>query len=116
MKISVFPKGDLDALMCGDVTIQRWIRQVAELPIEGVELYSRLFVDASDSFLDAVAEALANSGLQMPMLCASPDFTHPDSSQRRREIEQQATYMAIARRLGGPGVSCRVVSGQRHPA
>ncbi|MET1005342.1 MAG: TIM barrel protein, partial [Propionibacteriaceae bacterium] len=115
MRISVFPKGDLDALMAGELTVPSWIQQMAALPIDGVELYAPLFVGAQDALFDDVATALDATGLEMPMFCASPDFTHPDERQRRREIEQQAEAIRAARRLGGPGVSCRVLSGQRHP-
>jgi sugar phosphate isomerase/epimerase len=115
MRISVFPKGDLDALMAGDLLIPTWIEQMATLPVEGVELYAPLFFTADEPLLDEVAAALAATGLEMPMFCASPDFTHPDERQRRYEIEQQAAAIEVAHRLGGPGVSCRVLSGQRHP-
>jgi sugar phosphate isomerase/epimerase len=51
----------------------------------------------------------------MPMLCCSPDFTNPDPDGRRRAVEREAEMIRVARRLGGPGVVCRVLSGQRYP-
>jgi len=51
----------------------------------------------------------------MPMLCCSPDFTHPDPDERKRSADREAELIRAARRLGGPGVVCRVLSGQRHP-
>jgi sugar phosphate isomerase/epimerase len=116
MRISVFPKGELDAMVVDrTLSIFQWIEMARELPIEGLELYSRMFWDTSDSFVDRVGDALESAGFQMPMLCASPDFTHPDADQRKRELDTEIQMMQIAARLGGPGASCRVLSGQRHP-
>jgi sugar phosphate isomerase/epimerase len=51
----------------------------------------------------------------MPMLCCSPDFTNPNADARKRAIERECELVRVARRLGGPGTVCRVLSGQRHP-
>jgi hypothetical protein len=59
MRISVFPKGQLDALVVDrTLTAFDWITMAKVLPIEGLELYSRMFDDTSDSFVDRVGEAL----------------------------------------------------------
>lgn len=116
MRISVFPKGELDAIVVHrTLTVLDWIEKVATLPIEGVELYSRMFDDPSDGFLDSIGEALETYRLAMPMLCASPDFTNPDPGVRAAELELEAEMIRITRRLGGPGASTRVLSGQAHP-
>lgn len=116
MRISVFPKGELDALVRHrTMTVFEWIDQARRLPVDGLELYSGMFTDPVNADVDRVGDALAGAGLAMPMLCASPDFTHPDADVRAREIDRQAEMIGIAARLGGPGASCRVLSGQRHP-
>lgn len=115
MLISVFPKGELDAIVDGSLSLFAWIEKAATLPVEGVELYSRFFFDQPGDFVDRVGEALSRAGLVMPMLCASPDFANPDPQVRAREIEREAEIIRIARRLGGPGVSARVLTGQRFP-
>jgi sugar phosphate isomerase/epimerase len=116
MRISVFPKGELDAMVVDrTLSIFQWIDMARTLPIEGLELYSRMFWDTSDGFVNSVGDALDAAGFEMPMLCASPDFTHPDADQRKREIDTEIEMMHIAAKLGGPGASCRVLSGQRHP-
>lgn len=51
----------------------------------------------------------------MPLLCCSPDFTHPDAGKRREAIEYQKKMIAVSARLGGEGTVCRVLSGQRWP-
>jgi len=116
VRISVFPKGDLDALVVErSMTVFDWIENARVLPVEGLELYSGMFWQTDPGFIDSVGDALGSAGFEMPMLCASPDFTHPDPDQRKREFDRELTMMQIAARLGGPGASCRVLSGQRHP-
>jgi sugar phosphate isomerase/epimerase len=116
MRISVFPKGDLDAL-CVDrtMTIFDWIDKARALPVEGLELYSRMFTSTDDAYVDRVGASLADAGFEMPMLCASPDFTHPDPDVRQSELDREITMMMITARLGGRGACTRVLSGQRHP-
>lgn len=115
MRISVFPKGELNALVDGSLSLFDWIEAARTLPIEGLELYSRFFLDQPADFVARVGEALAAADLQMPMLCASPDFTHPDPDVRAKERSDQIEIMHIARELGGAGASARVLTGQRHP-
>jgi len=115
VRISVFPKGDLDDILAGRLALTDWIRAAAGLGVDGVELYSRFFLDADDTLVDEVAGVLAETGLAMPMLCASPDLAHPDPAVRAAEREAEERMIMIAARLGGPGVACRVLSGQRHP-
>lgn len=116
MRISVFPKGDLPALAIDrTMTIFEWIEKAKALPAEGLELYSGMFWQTDDVFVESVAEALNAGGFEMPMMCHSPDFTHPDPSVRAVEFDRQIEMMRITARLGGRGASTRVLSGQRHP-
>jgi sugar phosphate isomerase/epimerase len=115
MRISIFPKGELDDLVAGRLELPEWIARAGRLPIEGVELYSRFFPRDDPSAVPRARDALAAADLVMPMLCASPDLAHPDAEVRRRELDEHRRIVELARELGGPGVSCRVLSGQRHP-
>ncbi len=53
------------------------------------------------------------SGLAIPMLCCSPDFTHPDADFRNRQIALEKHWIDMAAALGAS--YCRVLSGQRRP-
>jgi sugar phosphate isomerase/epimerase len=55
----------------------------------------------------------ADHGLTIPMLCCSPDFTHPDPAFRREQVESEKRWIDMAAELGG--TYCRVLSGQRRP-
>jgi sugar phosphate isomerase/epimerase len=116
LRICVFPKGDLDAL-CVDrtMTVFDWVDSARQLHVDGLELYSEMFTSTEDTFVDRVGESLATAGFAMPMLCVSPDFTHPDPDIRKAELDREITMMTITARLGGRGASTRVLSGQRHP-
>ena len=116
MRISVFPKGDLEALAVQrTMTIFDWIDKATALPVDGLELYSGMFWTTDDAHLDAVGDALDAAGFEMPMLCASPDLTHPDPSVRSAEFDREVEMIRVASRLGRRGSSTRVLSGQRHP-
>ncbi len=52
-------------------------------------------------------------GLCIPMLCCSPDFSHPDPAFRRAEVEKEIGWIRMAATLGAS--YCRVLSGQRCP-
>ncbi|HRN54917.1 MAG TPA: sugar phosphate isomerase/epimerase family protein, partial [Agriterribacter sp.] len=52
-------------------------------------------------------------GKVIPMMCCSPDFTHPDARFREKEIAKQKGWIDMTYTLGGS--YCRVLSGQRRP-
>ena len=116
MRISVFPKGDLDSISVSrTMTVFEWITKASALAADGLELYSGMLWQNDDDYLDAIGEALDSQGFEMPMLCTSPDFTNPDSSVRLAEFDRQIEMIKVAKRLGGAGASARVLSGQKHP-
>jgi sugar phosphate isomerase/epimerase len=117
VRIAAFPKGELDAMVATRTkTVFDWIGEARRsLPVDGLELHPGFFWSMDDDFVDRVGDALTAAGFQMPMMCASPDFTHPNAAVRARELDRQAKFMRITRHLGGPGSFCRVLSGQAHP-
>jgi sugar phosphate isomerase/epimerase len=78
-------------------------------------MYEGFFTSLDHGYIDSVGEAIASAGFAMPMLCCSPDFTHPDLAARMGAVERQAAMIRVTRRLGGEGTVCRVLSGQRYP-
>ncbi len=116
MRIAAFPKCYLD-----DICVHRsmdvfdWIDMAKSLEVEGLELYEGFFASLEKSYLDSIGEALNSGGYEMPMLCVSADFTHPDANMRQKAIEHQVAMMEVARYLGGEGVVCRILTGQRYP-
>jgi len=111
----VFPKGDIDAIIARKMNVFDWIEKAKALRVEGLELWSGMFWEVGDHFVDRVAESLDAAGFEMPMLCVSPDFTNPDPQRRAEEFYHEVEMMRTTARLGGAGAATRVLSGQRHP-
>ncbi len=115
MHLAAFPKCFMDDLCVKrTMTIFDWIEQAATIEgLEGVELYDGFFESFEPGYLERVKKALEAHGLAMPMLCYSPDFTHPDPTRRAQEIWKQKRMIDLTAYLGGR--TCRVLSGQRRP-
>ena len=115
-KLSAFPKCYLDRIASErSMSVFEWIEQATQLDADGLEMYEGFFACLDSGYLDSVADAIRDAGFAMPMLCCSPDFTNPDSDARKRAVEHEIAMVRAARRLGGPGTVCRVLSGQRYP-
>ena len=116
IKLSAFPKCYLeDIAVDRRMSVFEWIEMAASLDADGLEMYEGFFTSLDADYLDRVGEAIHEAGFEMPMLCCSPDFTHPDADKRKRAVEHECDMIRVTHRLGGAGASCRVLSGQRHP-
>lgn len=114
-RLAVFPKCYLDALVVQrSLSLFEWIDLAATLPhVEGLELYPPALESFEPEYLHRLREAMQRYGLQMPMMCASPDFIQPDPRQRAAEIERYKLIIGTVAALGGH--TCRILSGQRRP-
>jgi sugar phosphate isomerase/epimerase len=116
LKLSAFPKCYLDEIAGRrTMSVFDWIERAGTLDADGLEMYEGFFTSLDPDYLDRVGAAIASAGFAMPMLCCSPDFTHPDADARKRAVDHEAQMIRVTRRLGGPRAVCRVLSGQRHP-
>jgi sugar phosphate isomerase/epimerase len=113
-RLAAFPKAWMDPLCkTGSMTLREWIELAATLNIDGLEFYAG-FLDLADERRWPEARRIAESqGLTIPMLCCSPDFTHPDADFRKKQIDQEKRWITMAAELGSK--FCRVLSGQRRP-
>jgi len=115
-RISAFPKCYLETIsFARTMSLFEWIEMARGLDADGLEMYEGFFTSLEPDYLETVREAIEAAGFVMPMLCCSPDFTHPEATTRRRAVDRQITMIETTRRLGGPGAVCRVLSGQRYP-
>jgi sugar phosphate isomerase/epimerase len=112
-RISLFPKCYFDPLVSGEMDYVGWIRDAATLGGEGLEHYDGFFRSFSDRDVDPVLAAMAETGQVSSMLCFSPDFTHPDADERRRQIDRQKAAIDLSVKLGIR--FCRTLSGQALP-
>lgn len=115
-RLSAFPKCYLETIsQARTMSVFDWIEQARQLDADGLEMYEGFFTSLDNDYIDSVARAIRDAGFEMPMLCCSPDFTHPQAEKRRQAIEYQKQMISVAYRLGGAGTVCRVLSGQRWP-
>jgi sugar phosphate isomerase/epimerase len=112
-RISVFPKCYFDELTDGRMPLADWIRAAATLGGEGVEQYDGFFRSFAPADVDPIVRLMEETGQITSMLCFSPDFTHPDAAERRRQVERQKAAIDLTVRLGAK--HCRTLSGQRFP-
>lgn len=113
-KLAVFPKAYIqDLCKTGSMTLDEWIDLAGELPVDGLEFYCG-FVDLDDRRnWSQYRRKAEDKNLSVPMLCCSPDFTHPDPVFRQRQIDLEKGWIDMTAELGGS--FCRVLSGQRRP-
>ncbi|HUS15877.1 MAG TPA: sugar phosphate isomerase/epimerase family protein [Chloroflexia bacterium] len=114
VQLAAFPKCYMDELcITRSMSVFDWIQQATSLPVDGLELYDGFLLSLDPVYLEQVRAAIEANGLQMPMMCYSPDFTVPDAAERLAAVDRQRAIMAATAALGGR--FCRVLSGQRRP-
>jgi sugar phosphate isomerase/epimerase len=113
-RLAVFPKAFMDPLcVTGTMTVRQWIEMAATLGVDGLEFYTGFLELRETAAWSAARRVAEDHGLAIPMLCCSPDFTHPDPQFRRQQIEREKVWIERCAELGGR--YCRVLSGQRRP-
>ena len=113
-KLAAFPKAFMQAL-CKDGTmkVSEWIDLAGKLDIDGLEWYAGFLEMEDRSNWEQFRKQVHDRGKTIPMLCCSPDFTHPDAAFRQKEIQKQKYWIDMISELGGS--YCRVLSGQNRP-
>jgi sugar phosphate isomerase/epimerase len=113
-QLAVFPKAFMNALCKdGSMRVSEWIELAVKLDIEGLEWYAGFLEMADEKNWPKFRSQVEDHGKTIPMMCCSPDFTHPDKSFRDKEIEKQKKWIDMTYALGGS--YCRVLSGQKRP-
>ena len=113
MKLSCLPVSFFSEIIDGRMSIGEWAKMGCELGLDAVDL-SILFVrDQSETGLATVREQIESTGMSVAMITSYPDFTHPETSQRSKELESEIQVVEVARKLGAKMV--RVTAGQAHP-
>lgn len=113
-KIAAFPKAYMHALCKdGSMRLEEWFRLASGLGVDGVEFYAGFLEMQERSNWSDVRRQVESLGLVVPMMCCSPDFTHPDPMFREEQIAKQKYWIDMTAALGGQ--YCRVLSGQKRP-
>lgn len=113
-KLAAFPKAYMQALCKdGSMTVSQWIALASTLEVQGIEWYAGFLEMADERNWARFRAEVEDCGKIIPMMCCSPDFTHPDAAFRLAEIAKQKRWIEMTHALGGS--YCRVLSGQRRP-
>ncbi|MEP1086027.1 sugar phosphate isomerase/epimerase family protein [Algoriphagus sp.] len=113
-KIAAFPKAFMQALCKdGSMKLSEWIELSAVLEIDGLEWYAGFLEMENQANWRLFRRMVEDQGMVIPMMCCSPDFTHPDKAFRDKEIQKQKRWIEMTDELGGK--YCRVLSGQYRP-
>lgn len=113
-QLAVFPKAFMNALCKdGSMSVSEWIELAVKLDIEGLEWYAGFIEMQDEKNWQKFRSQVEDHGKVIPMMCCSPDFTHPDKAFRDKEIEKQKRWIDMTYALGGS--YCRVLSGQKRP-
>lgn len=113
-QLAAFPKAFMQALCKdGSMRVAEWIELASNLNIDGLEWYAGFLEMADEANWPHFRQMVEDKGKVIPMLCCSPDFTHPDAAFRDAEINKQKRWIDMAYTLGCS--YCRVLSGQRRP-
>jgi sugar phosphate isomerase/epimerase len=113
-RLAAFPKAFMQAL-CKDGTmkVSEWIELASRLDIDGLEWYAGFIEMSDERNWIRFRKEVEDHDKVIPMMCCSPDFTHPDKSFRENEIAKQKRWIDMTYALGGS--YCRVLSGQGRP-
>lgn len=113
-RLAAFPKAFMQAL-CKDGTmkVSEWIDLACTLDVDGLEWYAGFLEMKDKENWKKFRAQVEDRGKVIPMMCCSPDFTHPDPAFRNKEIAKQKHWIDMTHALGGS--YCRVLSGQRRP-
>ena len=79
-QLAAFPKAYMTAL-CKDGTmrVSEWIELAATLDVDGLEWYAGFLEMEDEANWPRFRQQVEDHGLVIPMMCCSPDFTHPDA-------------------------------------
>ncbi|MDA8745304.1 sugar phosphate isomerase/epimerase [Rubripirellula amarantea] len=95
------------------MVVSEWIELASTLDVQGLEWYAGFLEMADQKNWARFRAEVEDNGMVIPMMCCSPDFTHPDAAFRDNEIAKQKKWIDMTHALGGS--YCRVLSGQRRP-
>ena len=113
IRIAAFPKCWIEEITERRMSLYEWVDRSVELECEGLEMYAKFFESLAPAYLRKLRRYVENLGMCIPMVCYSPDFTHPDQGFRKKEIESQVEMIRATAELGGQ--YCRTLSGQMRP-
>ena len=113
MKVSCLPVSLFRAIQEGEISIPEWISLAKDIGLNGIDLSIALIRDHTPVYLEKLKQDLQDQSMEIIMITAYPDFTHPSKLQREREEAYFIRDIAVSSYLGAKYL--RMTSGQAHP-
>jgi sugar phosphate isomerase/epimerase len=113
MKLSCLPVSLYPDLSAGRMTPGDWFRMAGALGLDGADMSVAHVQSREPAYLDGLRREAAEAGVQLVMLATYSDFTHPDTAERARQIDDVRSWIEAAARMGVG--SLRLTAGQAHP-
>lgn len=114
MKLSCLPVSFFDQIINQTITIEEWASMAKIYGYDAIDI-SILFIREIESItkLEKIRKSVEEVGMQIAMVTTYPDFTHPNSAERARQLELAKKYIKYSAAVGAQAV--RLTSGQAHP-
>lgn len=113
MKLSCLPVSYFREILNGKMTIEQWACQAKAIGFDGIDLSIIFFDNCDNSYLQKIRKQIEALNIALVIVNTYPDFTHPNSSERKRQLSKLDKDIAVASELGAKMV--RVTAGQAHP-
>lgn len=113
MKVSCLPVSLFSDINSGKMSLEEWVSAAPELGLDGVDFSMMFFKNHTATYIKETQEMLDRHGVPVIMSTTYPDFTHPDKTQRERELIYFQNDIALCAQLGVKYI--RVLAGQAHP-
>ena len=114
MRLSCLPVSYFRDIIDGRMSIKEWALEGSRAGLDGIDLSILFLKNRSAEYLDKTRHEIEETGIRVAMVTTYPDFTHPDSMERERELTKLKDDIVTASRLGADLV--RVTAGQAHPS
>ena len=113
MKLSCLPVSLFQDILTGEMSIFDWADVAVATGLDALDLTILAILNNTPSYLDSINEGLGNRQMDIAMITTYPNFTHPDSIQRERELDYCFRDIALASQLGATYL--RITAGQQYP-
>jgi len=110
--LSWIPVRLFDKILKGELLLKDWLKSANRFGLSGVEIYHALLPNDSEGLI-SVNDTLKELNLEVSLLTCSPDFSHPDINERKKQLENMKSKVKVAQDIKAFGV--RVTTGMRHP-
>jgi sugar phosphate isomerase/epimerase len=99
-------------IAAGQMDQLAWLRECADLGLDGVELLGRHFPNTDHEYLITVKKACVDMYLNIAMVSAGGNLTTSDDALRQQEVQDICRWVDIAAFLGAPLVRFFCGKGQ----